>query len=174
MRKFTAKNRLHWEDYAARNLPRKSVSSRKVCRRRERLGCLSFLSAFASICLMRSRVTLKSAPTSSKVLGVPSSRPKRNVKMLRSRSVKPSMACSSSSLSIEKTVALAGETAFLSSMKSPNEVSPSSPIGVCIEIGCCDTLRMSFIFETGSRSSLESSSGVGSRPFSWIKRRALT
>gem|GEM_PF-3807278 len=32
-----------------------------------RLGCRNFLKALASICLMRSRVTSKSCPTSSKV-----------------------------------------------------------------------------------------------------------
>ena len=40
-----------------------------------RLGWRSFLSAFASICLMRSRVTLNSLPTSSSVLGRESSSP---------------------------------------------------------------------------------------------------
>jgi len=101
-----------------------------VIRRRERLGRLNFRKAFASICLIRSRVTLKIAPTSSRVLGLPSSSPNLKARMLFSRLVKLSMACSNSSLSIENTVALAGDTAFLSSIKSPKEVSPSSPIGV--------------------------------------------
>ena len=39
------------------------------------LGCLSFLRAFASICLILSLVTLNSRPTSSRVLALPSSRP---------------------------------------------------------------------------------------------------
>ena len=41
----------------------------------EREGWRSFLKAFASIWRIRSRVTLNSLPTSSKVLGLPSSIP---------------------------------------------------------------------------------------------------
>ena len=49
--------------------------SRKSLRTLLRVGCLSFLRAFASICRMRSLVTPNSCPTSSSVRLLPSSRP---------------------------------------------------------------------------------------------------
>jgi hypothetical protein len=57
--------------------------SRKVLKILDRLGCLSFLSAFASICRMRSRVTENCRPTSSSVWSVFMPMPKR-VRTMRS------------------------------------------------------------------------------------------
>lgn len=54
-----------------------SRSYRKSRIRLLRTGFLSFLNAFASIWRIRSLVTLNSFPTSSRVLGCPSSRPNR-------------------------------------------------------------------------------------------------
>src|SRR5256885_13920095 len=51
--------------------------SKKLRSFRDRLGCFSFLSAFASICLMRSRVTENCWPTSSSVWSVFMPMPKR-------------------------------------------------------------------------------------------------
>ena len=62
--------------------------SRKSRSLRERLGCRSFFSAFASIWRMRSRVTAKTRPTSSSVRERPSSSPKRSCRTVRSRSLK--------------------------------------------------------------------------------------
>src|SRR3989338_6342355 len=90
------------------------VISKKVRNLLERVGCLSFFKAFASIWRTLSRVTLKTVPTSSKVREQPSFIPKRKVKIFFSRSVSVLNAEPSSSLSIVRTVALAGETAFLS------------------------------------------------------------
>ena len=42
------------------------------------VGCFSFLSALASICLILSLVTPNTLPTSSRVLALPSIKPKRN------------------------------------------------------------------------------------------------
>src|ERR1035441_4190764 len=54
-------------------------------RRRLRAGCLSFFSAFSSICLIRSRVISKVRLIFSKVSGLFPSSPKRRLKTLRSR-----------------------------------------------------------------------------------------
>jgi hypothetical protein len=51
----------------ARVRPSANQLSRKLLRTLDRLGCLSFRSALASICRMRSRVTENCCPTSSKV-----------------------------------------------------------------------------------------------------------
>ena len=50
------------------------------------------------------------------------------------------------------------------SIRSPNSESPSSPSGVCREIGSRPYFCTSCTFSTGMSSSRASSSGVGSRP----------
>jgi hypothetical protein len=55
---------------------------------RERLGCLSFLSALASICRIRSRVTENCWPTSSSVWSVFMPMPNRMRKTRSSRGVR--------------------------------------------------------------------------------------
>ncbi len=60
-----------------------------------------------------------------------------------------------------------GFSAPLSSMKSPKFVSSLSPTGDCSEIGCCAIFRTARTRSTGSRISSATSSGVGSRPYSW-------
>ena len=52
-------------------------------------------------------------------------------------------------------------------MRSPNSLSPSSPSGVCSEIGSRPYFWTSTTFSGVMSSSLASSSGVGSRPRSW-------
>ena len=67
----------------------------------ERVGWRILRKALASICRIRSRVTLNSTPTSSNVFGLPSSRPKRWIRTLRSRSVKVASTSPILSLKIE-------------------------------------------------------------------------
>ena len=62
-----------------------------------------------------------------------------------------------------------GFSAPLSSMKSPKLVSSLSPTGAWSEIGCCAIFRTARTRSTGSRISSATSSGVGSRPYSWSK-----
>ena len=52
-------------------------------------------------------------------------------------------------------------------MRSPNSLSPSSPSGVCSEMGSRPYFWTSTTFSGVMSSSLASSSGVGSRPRSW-------
>ena len=52
-------------------------------------------------------------------------------------------------------------------MRSPNSLSPSSPRGVCREMGSRPYFCTSTTFSGVMSSSLASSSGVGSRPRSW-------
>ena len=62
------------------------------------------------------------------------------------------------------TIASCGETALLSSMKSPRWLSSSSPTGVSRLIGSFAIFRTMRTLSTGSSIFSESSSGVGSRP----------
>ena len=57
-----------------------------------------------------------------------------------------------------------GSTAFLSSMKSPRWLSPSSPIGDSSEIGSFAIFSTMRTLSIGSSILPASSSGVGSRP----------
>ncbi|TMQ49130.1 MAG: hypothetical protein E6K71_05855 [Candidatus Eisenbacteria bacterium] len=121
---------------------------------------------------MRSRVTLKVAPTSSSVRGHPSSvRPNRSRITFASRLLRVSSTSFTSSLSIENAAAWAGETTLVSSMKSPRFESSSSPMGRSSEIGSCAALSTLLILSTGSWSFSATSSGVGSRPNSCTSRR---
>ena len=63
--------------------------SRKARSLRDRDGCRSLRSAFASIWRMRSRVTAKFCPTSSSVCSLPSPTPKRILITFSSRGVEP-------------------------------------------------------------------------------------
>ncbi|CPU65640.1 Uncharacterised protein [Mycobacteroides abscessus] len=71
--------------------------------------------------------------------------------------------CSCSCRSVKLT-ASAGTMASESSMRSPNSESPSSPSGVCSEMGSRPYFWTSTTFSGVMSSSLASSSGVGSRP----------
>ena len=64
-----------------------SQLSRKVLRTLDRLGCLSFRIALASICRIRSRVSENCWPTSSSVWSLFMPRPKRMRTMRSSRGV---------------------------------------------------------------------------------------
>ena len=66
---ITAHNKLLFLEVSTSHYSKKSLNFL------ERLGCLNFLKAFASICLIRSLVTPKSLPTSSRVRLLPSSNP---------------------------------------------------------------------------------------------------
>ena len=67
---------------------RKDYFSRKLLSCLDLLGCLSFLKALASICLIRSLVTENCNPTSSKVWSVFIPIPKRIRRTLSSRGVR--------------------------------------------------------------------------------------
>ena len=73
------------------------------------------------------------------------------------------------SLSSAIAVMSLGFSAPLSSMKSPKFVSSLSPTGACSEIGCCAIFSTARTRSTGSWISSATSSGVGSRPYSWTK-----
>src|SRR2546426_7619198 len=110
---------------------------------RLRVGWRSLRSAFASIWRMRSRVTLKNAPTSSSVRCAPSSvSPKRRRITFASRGVRVFSTSLTSSRSMAEAAECAGLTTLVSSMKSPRFESSSSPIGRSSEIGSCAALRL--------------------------------
>ena len=88
-----------------------------------------------SICRIRSRVTPNFSPIWSKVIWTPSPRPNRERITPASRGCSESRIRSSSRCNIVKPTASAGTTASVSSMRSPNSLSPSSPSGVESEIG---------------------------------------
>src|SRR5215471_17303774 len=140
--------------------------SRKLLRILERLGCLSFLKAFASIWRMRSRVTENFRPTSSSVWSALTAMPKRMRSTCSSRGVSAASTRVVVSRRLDWTAASIGSTAFLSSMKSPRWEFSSSPIGVSSEIGSLAILRTLRTFSSGQPSFSASSSGVGSRPIS--------
>ena len=132
----------------------------------ERLGWRSLRSAFASIWRMRSRVTLNSLPTSSSVLALPSSKPKRNLSTFFSLGVRESSTSISCSLSSVKAATSAGAGVTSSAIKSPRWLSSSSPIGVSRETGSCATFIISRTFSSDMPISAAISSGLGSRPYS--------
>ena len=109
--------------------------SRKVLSALDRLGCLSFRIAFASICRIRSRVTENCWPTSSSVWSLFMPRPKRMRTMRSSRGVSDARTRVVVSRRFDWIVASIGRIAFLSSIKSPRWASSSSPIGVSSESG---------------------------------------
>ena len=90
-------------------------------------GWRNFLKAFASICLILSLVTPNSVPTSSRVLALPSSRPKRSLKTFSSLGVKDVKTLSSCSFKRMNDAASAGGGASSSGIKSPRWLSSSSP-----------------------------------------------
>src|SRR6185295_3823027 len=93
--------------------------SKKLRSLRLRLGCLSFLSALASIWRIRSRVTLNCWPTSSSVWSVFMPMPKRMRSTRSSRAVNEASTRVVVSRRLLWIAASIGSTAFLSSMKSP-------------------------------------------------------
>src|SRR5665647_1111977 len=140
--------------------------SRKLLSTLDRLGCLSFRSAFASICRMRSRVTENFRPTSSSVWSLFMPMPKRMRKIRSSRGVSDASTRVVVSRRFDWIAASIGRIPFLSSMKSPRWESSSSPIGVSSDSGSLAVLRALRTFSSGMRSFSASSSGVGSRPIS--------
>ena len=128
-------------------------------------------SALASIWRIRSRVTLNSLPTSSKVLGLPSSKPKRRLSTFSSLGVRVLSTSASCSLSRLIEAASAGASASSSGIKSPKWLSSSSPMGVSKDTGSWATRIISRTLSTGISKYSEISSAVGSRPFwcsSWL------
>src|SRR5215831_6274535 len=119
---------------------------------------------FDSICRMRSRVTPYTLPISSRVLGCPSVRPNRIDTTPASRSERVASTECSCSCSSVKLAASPGWMASEFSIRSPNSLSPSSPSGVCKEIGSRPYLCTSMTFSGVMSSSAASSWGVGSRP----------
>ena len=95
----------------------------------DRLGCFSFLSALASICLMRSRVNENCWPTTASVFSVFMPMPKRMRSTRSSRGVNDASTRVVVSRKLDWMAASIGRIAFLSSMKSPRWLSSSSPIG---------------------------------------------
>src|SRR6516165_6928137 len=140
--------------------------SRKLLRILDRLGCLSFLIAFASIWRMRSRVTENCWPTSSSVCSLFMPMPKRMRSTRSSRGVTEASTRVVVSRSSDWMAASIGWIAFVSSMKSPRCESSSSPTGVSMESGSLASLRTLRTFSSGMASFSASSSGVGSRPIS--------
>src|SRR3954471_16886897 len=141
--------------------------SRKLRIFLDRLGCLSFRKALASICRMRSRVTLNCCPTSSSVWSVFMPMPKRMRRTRSSRGVREARTRVTVSFKFAWIAASTGITAFLSSMKSPRWLSSSSPMGVSRLIGSLAIFITLRTFSSGMERRSASSSGVGSRPISW-------
>src|SRR5262249_17822692 len=109
--------------------------SRKLLRILDRLGCFSFLSAFASIWRMRSRVTENCWPTSSRVWSLFMPMPKRMRIIRSSRGVRNASTRVVVSRRFDWMTASMGSIAVVSSMKSPRRESSSSPIGVSSDNG---------------------------------------
>src|SRR5262249_44418585 len=93
--------------------------SRKLLRILDRLGCLSFLNALASIWRMRSRVTENCRPTSSSVWSLFMPMPKRMRRTRSSRAVTEASTRVVVSRRFDWIAASIGRIAFLSSIKSP-------------------------------------------------------
>src|SRR5215471_7744086 len=134
--------------------------SRKLLRILDRLGCLSFLSAFASIWRMRSRVTENCWPTSSSVWSLFMPMPKRMRIMRSSRGVREASVRVVVSRRFDWIAASIGRIAFLSSMKSPRRESSSSPIGVSSDNGSLTILSTLRTFSSGMPTFSANSSGV--------------
>src|SRR5256885_3106094 len=114
MEKFKSKVRSHFSTSSTYVRP-----SKKALSLRERDGCRSLRSAFASIWRMRSRVTANDCPTSSRVCSLPSSRPNRILITFSSRGVSVFNTEEVCSFKFKLMTASDGETTALSSMKSP-------------------------------------------------------
>lgn len=71
-----------------------------------------------------------------------------------------------------KAVALAGDSADLSSVKSPKLLSPSSPTGVSRLMASWAILRMLRTLSADICISSAISSALGSRPYSWTRARS--
>src|SRR5215467_1248590 len=84
---------------------------------------------------MRSRVTAKFWPTSSRVCSLPSPTPNRILMTFSSRGVSVFSTDSVCSLRFRLMTASAGDTTWRSSMKSPRCESSSSPISLETPIG---------------------------------------
>ena len=116
-------------------LPHCSLSGWRFCYLRklrsmlERLGCLSFRNALASICRIRSRVTENCWPTCSSVWSLLMPMPKRIRTMRSSRGVSEARTRDVMSRRFDWIAASIGRIVFWSSIKSPRRDSPSSPIG---------------------------------------------
>src|SRR2546426_3864966 len=150
-----------------RRRPQYQLLSRKLLSRSERDGWRSLRNAFASICRMRSRVTSNCLPTSSSVWSVFISMPKRMRSTLASRGVRESRTSLVTSRKDAYIAASFGASVAWSSMKSPRCESSSSPIGVSIEIGSFEILRILRILSSGISIFWASVAGSGSCPVSW-------
>ena len=106
-----------------------------------RFGCLSFLRAFASICLILSLVTSKICPISSRVFILPSSIPYLNLSTSLSLGLRVANTPSKSSLNKVLETSCSGFS-ISASIKSPSLESSSFPIGVSKEIGSCALLAI--------------------------------
>src|SRR5215210_4485922 len=122
---------------------------------------------------MRSRVTLNDRPTSSSVCSEPSPTPKRILSTSSSRGVRVFSTLRVWSLRFAKITESMGDTAFLSSMKSPRCESSSSPMGVSSEIGSWAIFMILRTLEAGRSMRSPISSAVGSRPSSWTSERLV-
>ena len=140
--------------------------SRKLLSALDRFGCLSFRSALASICRIRSRVTENCWPTCSSVWSLLMPMPKRMRTMRSSRGVSEARTRDVVSRRFAWIAASIGKIAVWSSIKSPSWESPSSPIGVSSESGSLAIFKALRTFSSGICSFSASSSGVGSRPIS--------
>jgi hypothetical protein len=151
--------------------------SRKPLSTLDRLGCLSFRSALASIWRMRSRVSENCWPTSSSVWSVFMPMPKRMRKIRSSRGVSDASTRVVVSRRFDWIAASIGRIAFLSSIKSPRWESPSSsPIGASSYNGSLAIFKVLRTFSSGMWSFSASSFGVGSRPISlsiWREVRTI-
>ena len=118
-------------------------------------------------CRMRSRVTPNFFPTSSSVLGLPPSSPKREKMILRSRSSRTSSRPPTSLRRFLSRSNSKGVCASSSPTISPNSVESSSLIGASSEAGRIETVQLRN-FPLAMPISSPASSSVGSRPSSLI------
>jgi hypothetical protein len=128
--------------------------------------------AFASIWRMRSRVTLKNAPTSSSVRCAPSSvSPKRRRITFASRGV----SVRSTSFTSSRSIADGRECAGLTDARVLDEVAEVRVVVLADRAVERDrllrALRIAFTLSTGSSSRSAISSGVGLAPSSCTSRR---
>ena len=140
------------------------VYSTNAFKRFDLEGCLSFLSALASICLILSLVTSKSWPTSSRVWSLFSPMPKRMRRTFSSRGVSVARTFRVCSAKLTDITASDGDVTLLSSMKSPKCESSSSPIGVSRLMGSLAIFKTFRTFSRGNSIRSAISSGIGSLP----------
>lgn len=132
-------------------------------------GCFSFLKALASICLILSLVTENCLPTSSRVLSLSMPMPNLILRTLSSLEVRPDNNVLVISFRLLYIVAFNGDTADLSSMKSPTMLSSSSlPTGDSKLTGSLAVLKTFLTFSTGIKSLSAISWAVGFLPSSWV------